>query len=95
MAHEILIASHGARRRGILALQWGQSMPDRDKRAKRGLCQGQLFPDRAGLIMYLQYALEDLAEIDKTSAALIEKAIMNLRDSNPQGAARTYLQKLS
>jgi hypothetical protein len=73
----------------------GQSMPDRDKRAKRGLCQGQLFPDRAGLIMYLQYALEDLAEIDKTSAALIEKAIMNLRDSNPQGAARTYLQKLS
>ena len=45
--------------------------------------------------MYLQYALEDLAEIDKTSAALIEKAIMNLRDSNPQGAARTYLQKLS
>jgi hypothetical protein len=92
MAHEILIASHGASLRGILVPNGGRSMSDSDKTAKRGPGQDQLFPDRAGLIMYLQYALEDLAEIDKTSAALIEKVIMNLRDSHPQMAARNYVQ---
>lgn len=71
------------------------SMSDVDTRTKRGGSNGQLFPDRATMIVYLEYALEELAELDEVSASLIQMAILNLRASDPQAAALHYTRKLS
>ena len=70
-------------------------MSDLGTRTKRGVSNGQLFPDRATMIVYLEYALEELAELDEISASLIQMAILNLRASDPQGAALNYTHKLS
>lgn len=37
-------------------------------------------PDRATLIMYLRYALDDLAKVNETSAALVRMAIVSLEE---------------
>jgi hypothetical protein len=71
------------------------SMSDIDTRTKRAVSKGELFPDRATMIVYLEYALEELAELDEVSASLIQMAILNLRGSDPQEAALNYTRKLS
>jgi hypothetical protein len=70
-------------------------MSDLDTRTKRGASKGELFPDRAMMIVYLEYALEELAELDEISASLIQLAISNLRASDPQEPALNYTHKLS
>ena len=47
------------------------------------------------MIVYLEYALEELAELDEISASLIQLAISNLRASDPQEPALNYTHKLS
>ncbi len=37
-------------------------------------------PDRATLITYLRYALEDLGKVNETSAALVRMAIFSLEE---------------
>jgi hypothetical protein len=71
------------------------SMSDLDTRTKRGVSKGELFPDRATMIVYLEYALEELAELDEISASLIQMAILNLRACDPREPALNYTHKLS
>jgi hypothetical protein len=70
-------------------------MSDVDTRTKRGVSNGQLFPDRATMIVYLEYALEELAELDEISASLIQMAIMNLRAAGLPEPVVNYKHKLS
>ena len=70
-------------------------MSDVGTRTKRDARHGQLLPDRATMIVYLEYALDELAELDEVSASLIQMAIMNLRDSDPRQPLPHYKHKLS
>lgn len=47
------------------------------------------------MIIYLEYALEELQELDETSASLIEMAIVNLRKAGPPHEVPHYKRKLS
>jgi len=51
-----------------------------DVRGKSGdeLAQAYSLADRAKLITYLQYAVDDVAELNETSAALLRMAITHL-----------------
>ena len=98
MGHEFLFASPVAHRHGSVAraVTGGQKfMSDLGTKTKRGGSKGQLFPDRATMIVYLEYALEELAEVDEISASLIQMAILNLRASDPRKPALNYTHKLS
>ena len=47
------------------------------------------------MIVYLEYALEELAELDEISASLIQMAIMNLRAAGLPEPVVNYKHKLS
>jgi hypothetical protein len=70
-------------------------MSDLDARTKRNGSDAQLFPDRATMIVYLEYALKELAELDEISASLIQMAIMNLRTTDRREPPGNYKHKLS
>jgi hypothetical protein len=70
-------------------------MSDLSTRTKRDVRHGELFPDRATMIIYLEYALDELAEIDEISASLIQMAITNLRGGDPRQPVPNYKHKLS
>ncbi len=53
------------------------------KRAAGGPRQGYAFADRTTLISYLQYAVDDVAELNETSAQFLRMAITHLKGSNP------------
>jgi hypothetical protein len=86
------VATAMSRRRGTGGKN---SMSDLDARTKRGVSKGELFSDRATMIVYLEYALQELAELDEISASLIQMAILNLRVCDPQEPALNYTHKLS
>jgi hypothetical protein len=70
-------------------------MPKRRKKTARDAGRSDLFADRASLIVYLQYALDELTLLDETSAGLIQMAILNLQDENSPSRLDYHNPRLS
>ena len=63
-------------------------MSDVDTRTKRGVSNGQLFPDRATMTVYPTMLWRSSRSLDEISASLIQMAIMNLRAAGLPRACR-------
>jgi hypothetical protein len=57
-------------------------------------CQDYSFSDRASLITYLQYVVEEVAALDEPSAILLRMVISNLAHPDSQLPGSNYMHRL-
>ncbi len=57
-------------------------------------CRDQAFSDRASLITYLQYVVDEVAALDGQSAELLRMVISNLAHPDSQLPGSNYMHRL-
>jgi hypothetical protein len=61
---------------------------------KNDECQDQPFSNRASLITYLEYVVDEVAAVDEPAAVLLRMAISNLAHSDSQLPGSNYKHRL-
>ncbi|HEX4409415.1 MAG TPA: hypothetical protein VH206_11635 [Xanthobacteraceae bacterium] len=57
-------------------------------------CQDHVFSDRASLITYLQYVVDEVAAVDEQSAAMLRMVISNLAHSDSELPGSNFMHRL-